>query len=105
MKDSDLAGDLEDSKIDLGESLVYLQESNIRSHMLDVQEANFHSSTESDVVSLHAARRMDGLPALDLWDLVVEVLHSSLHQPRTRGNFYRDTPPENHSNVRTKRTV
>ena len=70
-----------------------------------MQEANFHSSTESDVVSLLAARRMDGLPALDLWDLVVEVLRSSLHQPRTQDNFYRDTPPENHSNARTKRTV
>ena len=66
---------------------MYLQESNIRSRELDVQEANFHSSTESDVVSLLAARRMDGLPALDLWDLVVEVLRSSLHQPRTQGQL------------------
>ena len=104
-KDSDLAGDLEDSKIDLGENLVHLQESNIRSHRLDVQEANFHSSTESEAVSLHAARRMDGLPALNLWDLVVEVLHSSLHQPRTRGNLLLDKHCEKHSNVRTKRTV
>ena len=53
--------------IDLGENLVYLQESNIRSHTLDVQEANFHSSTESDVVSLDAGLRMDGILALDLW--------------------------------------
>ena len=66
---------------------MYLQESNIRSHKLDVQEANFHSSTESDVVSLDAARRMDGIPALDLWDLVVEVLHSSSRQPRTQGQL------------------
>ena len=82
---------------------MYLQESNIRSHKLDVQEANFHSSTESDLGSSHAARRMDGLPALDLWDLVVEVLHSSLHQPRTRGNLLRDKHCEKHSNARSKK--
>ena len=32
-----------------------------------------HSSTESEIVSLDAGLRMDGLPALELWDLVIEV--------------------------------
>ena len=36
-----------------------------------------HSSTVSQVVSLDAGLRMDGLPALDLWDVVIEVLRSS----------------------------
>ena len=36
-----------------------------------------HSSTETDVISLDAGLRMDGLPALDLCDVVIEVLHSS----------------------------
>ena len=36
-----------------------------------------HRSTESEVISLDAGLRMGGIPALDLWDLVVEVLHSS----------------------------
>ena len=36
-----------------------------------------HSSTESDILSLDAGSRMDGIPALDLWDVVIEVLHSS----------------------------
>ena len=31
-------------------------------------------------MSLGAGLRMDGIPALDLWDLVVEVLHSSSNQ-------------------------
>ena len=35
------------------------------------------SSTESEVISLYAGLRMDGLPALDLWEMVIEVLHSS----------------------------
>ena len=72
-----------------------LQESNIRSQELDVQEANFQSSTESEVVSSHAARRMDGLPALDLWDLVVEVSHVLLNQPKARSNLLCDKHCEN----------
>ena len=36
-----------------------------------------HSSTESEVMSLDAGLRMDGIPALDLWDVVIEALHSS----------------------------
>ena len=36
-----------------------------------------HSSTEAEVISLDEGSRMDGIPALDLWDLVIEVFHSS----------------------------
>ena len=36
-----------------------------------------HSSTESEIISLDAGLRMDGLPALDLWDVVIEVLGST----------------------------
>ena len=40
---------------------------------------------------------MDGIPALDLWDLVVEVLHSSSNQPKkskknVQGKLPHDTP-------------
>ena len=35
-----------------------------------------HSSTEAEIISLGAGLRMDGIPALDLWDFVIEVLHS-----------------------------
>ena len=35
------------------------------------------SSTESEVISSDAGLRMDGTPALDLWDVVIEVLRSS----------------------------
>ena len=34
-----------------------------------------HSSTESEIISLDAGLRLDGSPALDLWDLIVTVLH------------------------------
>ena len=36
-----------------------------------------HSSTESEIISLDAGLRMDGSLALDLWDVVMEVLRSS----------------------------
>ena len=34
-----------------------------------------HCSTEAEVISLDAGLRMDGIPVLDLWDLVIEVFH------------------------------
>ena len=46
-----------------------------------------HSSTDAEVISLDAGLRMDGIPALDLWDLVIEVFHSSPNQiNKTKGN-------------------
>ena len=35
------------------------------------------SSIESEIISLDVGLRMDGLFALDLWDIVIEVLHSN----------------------------
>ena len=46
---------------------------------------------------------MDGLRALDLRDLVIEVLHSSLNQPRARGNLCRDAQSGKRSNAKTKK--
>ena len=33
-----------------------------------------HSATESEIISLDIGLRLDGLPALELWDLIVSVL-------------------------------
>ena len=41
------------------------------SNELDVQTAVSHSSTESEIISLDTGLRLDGLPALELWDLIV----------------------------------
>ena len=38
-------------------------------------------SKESEVISLDAGLRMDGIPALDLWNLVMEVFNYSIHVP------------------------
>ena len=47
----------------------------ICSNKLDVQEKTSvsHSSTESEIISLDAGLRLNGIPALDLWDLIVSV--------------------------------
>ena len=38
-----------------------------------------HSSTESEISSLDAGLRLDGIPALDFWDLIVSVLHGNTY--------------------------
>ena len=81
-QDSDIAGDLEDSKSTSGGTLCIF-----RSHtfvpiswMCKRQASVSHSSTESEIISLDAGFRMDGIPALDVWDLIVTVLHGNTHQ-------------------------
>ena len=44
------------------------------SWMCKKQTSVSHSSTESEIISLDAGLRLDGIPALDLWDLIVFVL-------------------------------
>ena len=39
-----------------------------------------HGSTEAEVLSLDAGFRMDGIPAVDLWDLAIEAFHSLPNQ-------------------------
>ena len=44
------------------------------SWMCKKQTSDLHSSTESEIISLDAGLRLDGLPALELWGLIVSVL-------------------------------
>ena len=44
------------------------------SWMCKKQTSVSHSSTESEIISLDKGLRLDGTPALDLWDLIVTVL-------------------------------
>ena len=47
------------------------------SWMCKKQTSVSHSSTEAEIMSLDEGLRMGGISALDLWDLVIEVFHSS----------------------------
>ena len=63
---------------------MYLWKSNICHPQLKVQETNVSilSSAESEIISLDAGLRMDGLLALDIWDVVIEVLHLTSNTER-----------------------
>ena len=76
--DSDFAGDLEDSKSTSGGTLCIFGSHTIVpiSWMCKKQTAVSHSSTESEIISLDAGLRLDGLLALELWDLIVSVFGS-----------------------------
>ena len=52
------------------------------SWMCKKQTSVSHSSTESEIISLDAGLRLDGIPALDLWNLIVAVLGNT-NQNRT----------------------
>ena len=75
-QDSDFAGELEDSKSTSGGILcVFGSHSFVPiSWMRKKRTAVSHSSTESEIISLDNGLRIDGLPALELWDLIVSVL-------------------------------
>ena len=74
------AGDLEDSKSTSGGILCRSHTFVPISWMCKKQTSVSHSSTEAEVTSTDAGLRMDGIPALDLWDSVIEVFHSSPNQ-------------------------
>ena len=77
-----LQGDLEDSKSTSGGTLCVFGSHTFvpTSWMCKKQTAVSHSSTESEIISLDAALRLDGMPALDLWDLIVADLHGNTNQ-------------------------
>ena len=75
-QDSDFAGDLEDSKSTFGGTLCIFGSHTFIpiSWMCKKQIAVSQSSTESEIISLDTGLRLDGLLALELWDLIVSVL-------------------------------
>ena len=79
-QDSDFVGDLEDSKSTSGGTLCIFGSHTFVpiSWMCKKQTSVSHSSTESEIISLDTGLRLDGLPALELWDLIVSVLGNVL---------------------------
>ena len=80
-QDSDFAGDLEDSKSTSGGTLCIFGSHTFVpiSWMCKKQTSVSHSSTESEIISLDTGLRLDGLPALELWDLIVSVFGNTSH--------------------------
>ena len=95
LQDSDFVGDLEDSRSTSGGTLCVFGSHTFVpiSWICEKQTSVSHSSTESEIISLDARLRLDGILALDLWDLVVSVLgnttQNQLADMQTKGNFTR----------------
>ena len=79
-QDSNFARDLEDSKSTSGGTLCHTFVP--IGWMCKKQTSVSHSTTESEIISLDAGLTMDGIPALDLWDLIVTVLHGNTNQSK-----------------------
>ena len=79
-QDSDFAGDLEDSKSTSGGTLCIFGSHTFVpiSWMCKKQTVVSHSYKESEIISLDTGLRLDGLLALELWDLIVSVLGNVL---------------------------
>ena len=72
-QDSDFAGDLEDSK----STSVFGSHTFVpKSWTCKKQTSVSHSSTEFEIISLDIGLRLDGLPALELWDLIDSFLRN-----------------------------
>ena len=86
-QDSDFAGDLEDSKSTSGGTLCGFGSHTFVpiSWMCKKQTSVSHSSTETEIISLDAGLRFDGIPALDSWDLIVSVLGNTVQTPERPG--------------------
>ena len=59
--------------------------------MCKKQTSVSHSSTKSEIISLDAGLRMDGFSALDMWDLVIEVLGTTPRIPKPTQACTRET--------------
>ena len=61
--------------------------------MCKKQTSVSHSSTKSEIIPLDAGLRLDGIPALDLWDLFVSVFGNTTqnHHRTERPVVCRDT--------------
>ena len=102
-QDSDFAGDLEDSISTSGGTLCIFESCTYVpiSWMCKKQASVSHSSTQSEIISLGAGLRLDGLPTLDLWDLIVAVLHGNTYQ----SNHERGDPCTNLANFERERNL
>jgi hypothetical protein len=77
--DASFAGDLRDSKSTSGGVLCLVGPNTYVpvAWLCKKQTAVSHSTSESEVIALDAGSRMEGLPSLLLWDIVIEVFEPS----------------------------
>ena len=106
-QDSDFAEDLQDSKKNRRNS-VHFRKSHV-CIMCKKQTSVSRNSTEAEIISLDAGLRMDGIPALTHWDLVIEVFCSVPNRTdgpkrEPRGNPSATVKPNVHNPILIKHT-
>ena len=77
--------------------------------MCKKQTSVSHNSSEAGIFPLDASLRMDGIPALPLWDLVIKIFHSApnnIEQPKEelQGNPLQATKPNIQNPIQFKHT-
>ena len=93
--DASFAGDLRDSKSTSGGILCLVGSQTFAPicWMCKKQGAVSHSSSEAEIIALDACLRLDGLPCLDFWDEVINVLHpETVSQPKEQPTKLRSNP-------------
>ena len=105
-QDSDFARDLEDSKsISVGTLCVFGSHTFVPiSWMCKKQTSVSHSSTESEIISLDAGLRLDGISALHLWDLIVLVFGNTTQNHDRTGRPV-VCPHTNHGRKQSRRVI
>ena len=77
-QDTDVAGDLDSESTSGGILCTFGSRTSVPlSWMCKKRSSGLQSTTESEVISSDAGLRMDGIPALKLWDYVTDILQSS----------------------------
>ena len=73
--DASFAGDLKDSKSTSGVIMVLAGPRTFCpiSWICKKQGAISHSSTEAEIIALDAGMRMEGIPLVSLWELIIDV--------------------------------
>ena len=107
-QDSDFAGDLEDSKSTSGGTLcIFGSHTLVAISWMCKKTSVSHSSTELEIVSLDAGLRLDGIPALDLWDLVLAVLDGNrvIKNGETCVRTYVRFVQQHHTNFKNERNL
>ena len=76
-QDADFAGNMTDPKSTSSGVLCIFGSHTLVpiSWTCEKQTAVSHSSTEAEIMSLDAGLRMKGIPAMSLWDTIIEILH------------------------------
>ena len=70
--------------------------------MCKKQTSVSHSSTESEIIPLDAGLRLDGIPALNLWDLIVFVLGNTIQTHDSTGQPVVDCDRDHGHNERSQ---